>query len=59
MNRKKPKTMALSRETLHSLDPHLGKVAGGGGIKCSVQLCPETMVPSQVPCSAGCSVSCG
>jgi hypothetical protein len=57
MNRKKPRTMALSRETLRGLDAELGKVAGGP-VKCSQQLCPETLVPSQVPCTVGCSLSC-
>jgi hypothetical protein len=59
MNRKKPKAMALSRETLHSLDPQLARVAGGGGIICSERLCPPTVVPSAYPCTAGCSQSCG
>ena len=58
MNRKKPTTIALSRETLHSLEAPLDKVAGGIKVPCSERICPQTQPPSQVPCTANCSVSC-
>jgi hypothetical protein len=59
MNRKKTTTIALSRETLHSLEAPLAQVAGGTKNPCSVRFCPQTPIPSEVPCTANCSLSCG
>jgi hypothetical protein len=57
MKRITSKKIALTRETLLSLERNLPHIAGGGKIQCSVRICPPDNA-SENPCSAGCTVSC-
>jgi hypothetical protein len=57
MKRTKSKKVALSRETLLSLEGNRPHIAGGGAIKCTVQVCPPDN-PSYNPCTVGCTTSC-